>query len=95
MLKASITSMMTHTTLKELSLVYSNNLSIWLPEEPNIRPKLRSSSALPFSEPYDFHLCIKRDYLLSLLLSRVYIEHRIHFVLIFENTVNRNVCLRR
>ena len=84
---------MTHTALKELSLVYSNTISLWLPEEPNIRTNLRSSSALPFSEPYDFHLCIKRDYLLSLLVSRVCIEHGIHFVLIFENTITRTVCL--
>ena len=50
-----------HTALKGLSLVFSDNPSIWPPKELNGRCKTqRLYPALPSLELYDSHIWIKR-----------------------------------
>lgn len=73
--------MLTHTALKELSLVYSNTLSVWLPNEPNVRGKPRDLPLYSISRNHMiFSSALKGDHLLSLFLSRVFIEQGMRFV---------------
>ena len=56
----SATSMLINTALKGLFLVFSDNLSICPPNEPNVRCKTQKlNPELPSLESYDFHICIK------------------------------------